>query len=144
MQMKNRLIAPVLLLLVAACAAPAGPKGSVVGDCANCGTVRGVDVINQGSGQASGAGAIAGAVVGAVIGHQIGSGRGQDAATAAGAVGGAAAGHQMEKSRNSGSYYRVTVDMDRGNTETVNVGDPAGLRPGHRVRVVGNNLEILS
>ncbi len=50
----------------------------------------------------------------------------------------------MEKNRNAGSYYRVTVDMDRGNTETVNVADPAGLRPGHRVRVVGNNLEILS
>ena len=114
-----------------------------VTDCQNCGTVRNVDVMTK-SGQASGGGAVIGAVIGGVIGHQFGKGRGQDAATAAGAVGGAAAGHQVEKNKNTGQYYRITVDMDRGETREVNVNDPAGLRAGSRVRVSGNNLEKVS
>jgi outer membrane lipoprotein SlyB len=133
--MKKWVIATVLLAL-------SGASLADVTACANCGTVRGVDVMNK-SGQASGAGAVIGAVVGGVVGHQFGKGRGQDAATAAGAVGGAAAGHQTEKNRNTGQYYRVTVDMDQGATREVNVNDPGGLRPGSRVRVSGNNLEKL-
>lgn len=122
-------------------ASPAG-LGAEVKNCADCGTVRAVDVMNK-SGQASGKGAIIGAVIGGVVGHQFGSGRGQDAATAAGAVGGAAAGHQAEKSRSSGSYYRVTIDMDSGGTREVNVADPRGLKPGAKVRVSGSNVEML-
>jgi len=53
-----------------------------------------------------------------VVGHQFGSGRGKDAATAAGAVGGGGDGRSPdEKNSNSGSYYRITVDLDSGATE---------------------------
>lgn len=132
----------VLALATVGCTTPA--PGGRVADCRSCGTVRAVDVINQSPGEARGTGALIGAVIGGVIGHQFGSGSGQDAATAAGAVGGAVAGHEMEKQRNAGgSYYRVTVDMDSGHTETVNVADPAGLRRGSRVRVAGRNLEVI-
>jgi outer membrane lipoprotein SlyB len=143
--MKKQIIGLLLIALAAGCAAPGGPAGKVASStCPSCGTVRGIDVMNTGEGRATGAGALMGAVVGGVVGHQFGSGRGQDAATAAGAVGGAVAGNELEKQRNAaGRYYRVTIDMDRGHTETVNVGDPAELRSGDRVRVVGNNIEII-
>jgi outer membrane lipoprotein SlyB len=139
--MKNRLIAIALLAFAAACAGPS-PMGTVRDTCANCGTVRGVDVINE-EPRTTGAGALMGAVMGGVVGHQFGSGKGQDAATAAGAVGGAYAGNEVEKGRAASSYYRITIDMDRGNTETVNVANPAGLRPGNRVKVIGNNIEYV-
>jgi outer membrane lipoprotein SlyB len=141
--MKNALLAFTLLVFAApGCAADPAAPGGKVSDCADCGTVRAIDPINQGDGKASGAGAVLGAVIGGVVGHQFGSGRGQDAATAAGAVGGAAAGHQMEKNRNApNTVYRVTIDMDRGLTESITVPDPAGLRNGDRVRVVGRNIE---
>jgi outer membrane lipoprotein SlyB len=146
--MKTRILAPLFLLLASACAAPGGPAGKVLSStCPSCGTVRGIDVINTGdAGRTSGAGALMGAVVGGVVGHQFGSGRGQDAATAAGAVGGAVAGNEMERQRNAnavGRYYRVTIDMDRGDTASINVDNPAALRSGDRVRVVGNNIEII-
>lgn len=134
----NRLIIAAVLLALSS----VGFAASVT-ECSDCGTVRAVDPMTK-SGDASGKGAIIGAVIGGVVGHQFGSGRGQDAATAAGAVGGAAAGHQVEKNRNTGTYYRITVDMDKGETRSVNVSDPAGLRAGSRVRVSGNNLEKLA
>jgi len=142
--MKLRILAASLLVLSAAgCVAPPAGPGTVSG-CRNCGTVRTVDVINQSPGEASGTGALIGAVIGGVIGHQFGSGHGEDAATAAGAVGGAVAGNELEKQRSAaGSYYRVTIDMDSGHTETVNVANPAGLDRGSRVRVVGRNLEVV-
>src|SRR5690349_25029209 len=107
------------------------------------GRVVAIDVVG-GSGRTSGGGAVAGAIIGGVLGHQVGSGRGNDVATAAGAVGGAVAGNEIEKQNQAmASYYRITIDMDRGNTETVNVANPAGLRPGNRVKVIGNNIEIV-
>jgi len=139
----RRFAIAALLIAGPACAAgpPAGPAGSV-GECNNCGTVRDIDQMDRG-GQASGAGAVIGAVIGGVVGHQFGEGRGQDAATAAGAVGGAAAGHQVEKQRQTGSYFRILVDMDSGGSRSIDVVDPAGLTVGSRVRVSGRNLEMV-
>jgi outer membrane lipoprotein SlyB len=131
----------LMILMALVWSAGLAAQGSVKG-CQDCGTVRAVDVMNR-SGETSGAGAVIGAVIGGIAGHQVGGGRGQDAATAAGAVGGAAAGHQTEKNRNTGSYYRVTVDMESGGTREVNVADPAGLKAGSKVRVNGNNIEKL-
>jgi outer membrane lipoprotein SlyB len=133
----------IIALALASFTAGAIAEGQVQ-KCRDCGTVRAVDLMNKGSGEASGGGAVIGAVIGGVVGHQFGSGHGQDAATAAGAVGGAAVGHQAEKQRNSGSYYRVTVDMDNGASRDINVADTGGLAAGSRVRVSGNNLERLN
>jgi outer membrane lipoprotein SlyB len=139
--MKTLIRFAALAALLAGPAWAAGQAGSVK-ECTDCGTVRAIEQIDRG-GQASGAGAVVGAVIGGVVGHQFGSGKGQDAATAAGAVGGAAAGHQVEKQQKTGSYYRVTVKMDSGDTRSVNVADPAGLNEGARVRVAGRNLEMI-
>jgi outer membrane lipoprotein SlyB len=130
----------ILAAALAVCAGAASAEKGRVGECRDCGTVRAVDVMNK-SGEASGKGAVLGAVVGGVVGHQFGSGRGNDAATVGGAVAGGVVGHQAEKKANAGSYYRITIDMDRGSTREVNVADAAGLHSGDRVRVVGKNLE---
>ena len=141
--MKNSLLAASFLVLAGlGCGTVVFAEGQV-SKCRDCGTVRAVEQVDK-DGKASGAGLVLGAVVGGVVGHQFGSGRGQDAATAAGAVGGAAVGHQAEKNRNSGSYYRVMVDMDHGGTRDVNVADSRGLVAGSRVRVKGNDLEMLT
>jgi outer membrane lipoprotein SlyB len=134
--MKTWMIAAVL----AAFAGIAAGADGQVGKCQECGTVRGVDLMNRGD-DTSGKGAVVGAVIGGVVGHQFGSGRGNDAATAGGAVAGAVVGNEQEKKANADSYYRVTVDMDKGGSRKVNVGDSAGLQPGDRVRVSGKNLE---
>ena len=42
--------------------------------------------------------------------------------------------------RQSG-YYRISIDMDRGQTRSVNVRDPAGLMMGSKVRIVNGNIE---
>jgi outer membrane lipoprotein SlyB len=126
----------------AATAAPA-PRASTPPSCLECGVISRIETISE-QGESSGAGAIAGAVIGGVIGHQFGGGRGKDLATAAGAVGGAIAGNEIEKSRNSSTYYRVTMDMESGGTRSVNVADATALSLGTKVRVVGENLELRS
>lgn len=139
--MKTLLAAALLLFAGYGCAGPGRVANS---SCVECGTVRTVDLINQGDGRTSGAGALMGAVIGGVVGHQFGSGRGQDAATAAGAVGGAMAGNEVERQNNAArSFYRVTVDMDSGTTQSVNVIDARGLERGDRVRVRGRDLELI-
>ena len=104
------------------------------------GVVRNIDLV-QGRSQTSGGGAIIGGVLGAVVGHQIGGGTGRTAATAAGAIGGAVAGNEIEKRRaGPDQAYRVTIAMDSGELRTLDVPDPAGLQPGERVRVEGNQI----
>jgi outer membrane lipoprotein SlyB len=127
--------------LLLGCMGPPNQAGGVR-ECRDCGTVRSIEQV-AGTGQTSGAGALAGAVIGGVIGHQFGSGRGNDAATAAGAVGGAVAGNEMERQSSTGRYYQVLVKMDEGGSRLINVAALNGLREGDRVRVSGQNLEML-
>lgn len=132
-----------ILLLVGAtlCSGAVAAQGKV-GECVNCGTVRSLEQMSK-AGESSGKGAILGAVIGGVVGHQFGSGKGNTAATVGGAAAGGYAGNEMEKNRNTGSYWRVTVDMDAGGKKHVDVADPAGIAAGSRVRVSGKNLERL-
>jgi outer membrane lipoprotein SlyB len=112
--------------------------------CADCGTVSSIESIEK-KGGASGAGAVIGAVIGGVVGHQFGQGKGQDAATVGGAVAGGFAGHEAEKRHNEEtSYYKVSVNMDSGYTRSVNLGSVEGVGVGTRVRLVGNDMEIVS
>ncbi|MCH9827495.1 MAG: glycine zipper 2TM domain-containing protein [Gammaproteobacteria bacterium] len=110
--------------------------------CADCGSVSSIEPVTE-KGAGSGGGALAGAVVGGVVGHQFGGGKGKDLATVAGAIGGAMAGHEVEKRVRSTSYYRVTVAMEAGGTRVVEVTDPAGLSVGSKVRIVGENLQLM-
>jgi outer membrane lipoprotein SlyB len=119
--------------------APAAIAAPVV--CNECGSIINIEEMKA-KGEGSGIGAAVGAVAGAVIGHQIGDGRGNDAATATGAIGGGIAGHQIEKRIKGTTFYRVTVSMENGGTQLVDVEALNGLAVGSKVKVVGNNLVI--
>ncbi len=108
--------------------------------CNECGVVASINAVKE-KAAGSGAGAVIGAIAGGVIGHQFGGGSGKDVATAAGAIGGGFAGNEVEKRVRATTYYAVGVNMENGTFQTVNVGDPAGISVGSRVRVVGGNLQ---
>lgn len=109
--------------------------------CSNCGTVRSISPVTA-EGDSSGAGAAVGAVVGGLLGSQVGGGSGKDVATAVGAVGGAVAGNEVEKRKKSVTYYEVTVEMDSGGRQVVNVGSAQGISVGTQVEVMGNDLRV--
>ena len=104
--------------------------------CYNCGTVTNIEPIAQGS-SSNVAGAVIGAVVGAAVGHQFGGGRGNTAATVAGAAGGAYAGSKIQgKYANGDQYdYRITLQMQDGNTCTLVQDQPPNYGVGARVRL---------
>ena len=122
----------------AAQAAPEPPQPV----CQNCGRVVSITPRTlEGSG--SGVGAVAGAVIGGLLGNQVGGGSGKKVATAVGAVGGAYAGNEIEKRRKQQVYYDVLVELDNGGSQTVSVSDASALSLGTRVKVAGNDLQLL-
>ena len=118
--------------------APAPPPPPKV--CNECGVIASIEAVKE-KGAGSGAGAVMGGVLGGVIGHQFGKGTGKDVATAAGAIGGAVAGHQVEKSVRSTTHYVVSVSMETGGYQTVNLPTPEGYTVGQRGKVVGGGLQ---
>jgi len=119
--------------------AAAKPRPAV---CQDCGTISHIEQAND-RGKGTGIGAVIGAVAGAVVGHQFGDGRGQDAATVGGAAAGGYAGNEIEKQARTTTFYRVTVAMKAGGSRTVSVETLNGLSVGDRVRVIGDNLQIM-
>src|SRR5699024_9621795 len=88
-------------------------------------------------------GSILGGAAGAAIGSQIGGGSGKTIATIVGAVGGALAGHEVQQRMTSNTYYKVTVRMDAGGTQTINVPSAERISEGMRVRVSGGNIVLM-
>lgn len=87
-------------------------------------------------------GTIGGALVGGGLGSLIGGGTGQTVATVVGAIGGAYAGNQMAQ-RSQTIVWRITVRYDDGSLATIQQTTAPGLRPGDRVRVTANAIELL-
>ncbi len=88
-----------------------------------------------------GAGAVLGGAIGAVIGRQIGgSSDARSAATLVGAVVGAIAGHHLEKGQRGDERLRVSVQLDSGQSVTVEQEMNSELRIGDRVRVENNRI----
>ena len=90
----------------------------------------------------TGVGTIGGALVGGGLGSLIGGGTGQTVATVVGAVGGAYAGNQMAQ-RSQTIVWRITVRYDDGSLAIIQQTTAPGLRPGDRVRVTSNAIELL-
>lgn len=128
-----------------AAAKPAPQKAEEPPVCGNCGTIASIqERKTEGSNKSKGAiaGAVAGAIAGVVVGNQIGSGSGKDLAKVVGGVGGAAAGHQIGKRLDTDTYYAVTVNMETGGSQTINVADATPLSVGQQVKVDGNNIVL--
>lgn len=107
--------------------------------CANCGTVKAVNVVEH-QGKGTGLGAVGGAVVGGVLGNQIGDGGGRRVATVAGAAGGAYAGHQIEKHVKTTKSWNVVVRMEDGGSRSFPYSSDPGFRAGDPVKVVEGRL----
>lgn len=110
--------------------------------CADCGVIVAITPVKV-EGEASGAGVAIGAVVGGLLGNQVGGGDGKKVATVIGAVGGAVAGNEIEKRQKATTYYDVDVDLDDGSRRVVSVRSAEMIAVGTKVKVVGNNIELL-
>ncbi len=98
------------------------------------GVIESIDRDRGNSGKI-GAGTVVGGVLGGVLGHQVGGGTGKDVATVAGVVGGAVVGHEMEKNNSQNDAYRVRVQLENGQYQTVIQENVSDLRVGDRVRI---------
>ncbi len=92
--------------------------------------------------QTSGLGAIGGALVGGGLGSLIGGGTGRTVATVVGAVGGAYAGNQIE-ARNPRMVWQIAVRYDDGSFATIRQEATPIVRPGDRVNVTPNGLQLI-
>ncbi len=106
------------------------------------GTVSNVQQV-RGQGGNGLAGALVGGAVGGLAGNQVGGGSGRTAATIAGVAAGALIGRAVEQgsTRSQGhDYYRVTVQLDNGQMQSLDYADVPSVRVGDRVRLDGNQL----
>ena len=121
--------------LLASSAAAQGNR-RVARQCANCGVVEAVNVIEV-KGEGNYIGMIAGGLAGAVLGHQVGGGSGKQIATVAGAAGGAFAGNEIEKRMKTTKHYEVITRLENGGTQAV----PYETDPGYKVGV-GDKVRV--
>jgi outer membrane lipoprotein SlyB len=106
-------------------------------DCADCGVVVGVKLVEQ-KGEGTGLGAVVGGVAGAVVGHNIADGK--DLGTVVGAAGGAIAGHQIERHARTTKHYEVRVRMADGQVKTVKFASQPAWKSGDKVRLQDGKL----
>ncbi len=107
--------------------------------CDTCGVLQAVEVVEV-KGEPGYGGMIAGGVAGALLGSQIGKGDGRTAASILGAAGGAYAGREVEKNMKKENRYNVTVRLNNGTTQTVQMETDPGLAVGAQVKIVGNSV----
>lgn len=107
--------------------------------CANCGVVEAVNVIEV-KGEGNYLGMIAGGLAGALLGHQVGGGSGKQIATVAGAAGGAFAGNEIEKRMKTTKHYEVITRLENGGTQAIPYETDPGYKVGDRVRVENGTL----
>lgn len=107
--------------------------------CANCGVVEAVNVIEV-KGEGNYLGMIAGGLAGALLGHQVGGGTGKTVATVAGAAGGAYAGKEIENRMKTTKHYEVIARLENGGTQAIPYETDPGYKVGDRVRVEGGTL----
>jgi outer membrane lipoprotein SlyB len=132
---KTTLLAPVILLLASACAAPQPPVEQSV----RYGRVAQIDAVTLSGEQHLGLGAIIGAVAGGVLGHQIGGGTGKDIATVAGLLGGAYVGSKVQQKNAAPSAgQHVVVSLTNGVAVSVTQPADPALKVGDNVYIEGN------
>ena len=124
-------------LLASSSAAPVNRRSAK--QCANCGVVEAVNVIEV-KGEGNYLGMIAGGLAGALLGHQVGGGTGKTVATVAGAAGGAYAGKEIENRMKTTKHYEVITRLENGGTQAIPYNSDPGYKVGDKVRVEGGTL----
>jgi outer membrane lipoprotein SlyB len=130
-------------LMLAACATPrhndadAPTLSSGNGNYADgngYGRVASIQAVTVSGSNDPGMGTVIGGLVGGLIANQLGSGNGRMLATAAGAGGGAMIGYQMDKTHPR-EIYKIRVQLDSGDYQTVSQDNDADLSVGNRVHI---------
>lgn len=81
---------------------------------------------------------------GGIVGYQTVSGTGSDIATEASALGGAIPGNAIEQSNESDrEIYRITVNVDNGDTLHIEYEEIEDLRIGDRVRIENGHIDLI-
>lgn len=132
--MLRTLLASLLFLLLAACAAPQSGSGETE---VRYGRIAQIEEVTLDGDKKLGIGTVVGAVAGGLLGNQIGGGTGKTVATVAGAVAGGYAGNKVQNKMEKRPGQQVTVKLDNG--ASVGITQPAdpGLKVGDRVRIDG-------
>ena len=130
------LSAMVLVLTLAACAAPGGGPGEVE---IRSGTIEQITPVEIRSNQHTGVGAIVGGLAGLGIGSLIGGGTGRDVAMVVGTIGGAIAGHKVQQHYTQPLAGQQII-VRTSNGVLVSVTQPANpaLRQGQKVYIEGS------
>lgn len=111
----------------------------VARNCANCGVVEAINVIEV-QGEGNYLGMIAGGLAGALLGSQVGGGSGKTVATVAGAAGGAYAGNVLQKRLKTARHYEVITRLESGGSQAVSYEAEPAFRVGDRVKVENGTL----
>jgi outer membrane lipoprotein SlyB len=127
-------------LMLSACAttshgdadAPTLAKGNL--DNSAYGRVESIQSMTVAGSSDPGVGTVIGGLVGGLIANQLGSGNGRLLATAAGAGGGAMLGYQMDKTHPR-EIYKIRVQLDSGDYQTVSQDNDTDLSVGNRVHI---------
>jgi len=92
-------------------------------------------------GETSGVGPVAGGVLGGVIGHQVGSGNTSKVMTVLGAGAGILGGKMAEEKVGATKQWEITVQLDKGGTQTITSDTEPSWHQGDRVRVLDGKLQ---
>ena len=134
--MLRTLLASLLFLLLAACAATQNAPGGEAE--VRYGRVSQVDNVMIDADKKLGIGAVVGAVAGGLLGNQIGGGTGKTVATVAGTVAGGYAGSAVQSKMDKKAGQQITVRLDNGATVGITQPGESGLKVGDRVRIDGS------
>jgi outer membrane lipoprotein SlyB len=129
-------------LLVCACAsnghnsasAPTLPDTRDSGN-SGFGRIEAIEVSKIPGSDDLGMGSVIGGVIGGILANQFGGSNGKVLATAAGIGGGAVLGNQVEQYNRLHETYRIRVQLDNGDMQTVSQDNDADLSVGNRVHI---------
>lgn len=99
------------------------------------GRVEAIQVSKIAGSDEVGMGSVIGGLIGGLLANQIGGGNGKMLATVAGAGGGAYAGNQFEQRNRAREIYRIRVQLDSGDYQTVSQDNDTDLAVGNRVHI---------
>jgi outer membrane lipoprotein SlyB len=90
---------------------------------------------------------VLGAIIGGALGNQVGKGDGRKAATIAGAVVGGLVGRDIDRNDGRGGRgeegLRLTIRMDRGYYQTVEIHGDMRIYRGDRVRLRDGRVDLI-
>ena len=99
------------------------------------GRVEAIQVTKIAGSDDVGMGSVIGGLIGGLLANQLGGGNGKMLATVAGAGGGALVGNQFEQRNRGHEMYRIRVQLDSGDYQTVSQDNDTDLAVGNRVHI---------